>query len=175
MQSPRKIFVLQIQGAPKVRSSNFMHYNFWSKLYFYMKFLQDVYFSIEYMSSEFQWLACPYCFLSHSVAVASWSGIQRVDPQMIHFELFYHLVRRSQFNPQTIFVWFRQLKKAYFGHSSKKDNHPRPLPQQCFCTSFQIWGELGVTWQTKQRVFLPSQRPLNLNILNTFSWPFLDC
>ena len=92
-------------------------------------------------------------FLSHSVAVAAWSGIQRVDPQMIHFELFYHLVRRSQFNPQTIFVWFRQLKKTYFGHSSKKDNHPRPLPQQCFCTSFQIWGELGVTWQTKQRVF----------------------
>ena len=129
-----------------------MHYNFWSKLYFYMKFLQDVYFSIEYMSSEFQWLACPYCFLSHSVAVASWSGIQRVDPQMIHFELFYHLVRRSQFNPQTIFVWFRQLKKAYFGHSSKKDNHPRPLPQQGFCTSLQIWDELGVTWQTiKQR------------------------
>ena len=27
-----------------------------------------------------------------------------VDPQMIHLELFYHLVRRSQFNPQTIFV-----------------------------------------------------------------------
>ena len=43
-----------IQGVPEVRSSNFMHYNFWSKLYFYMKFLQDVYFSIEYMYSEFQ-------------------------------------------------------------------------------------------------------------------------
>ena len=41
-------------AVPKVRSSNFMHYNFWSKLYFYMKFLQDVYFSIEYMYSEFQ-------------------------------------------------------------------------------------------------------------------------
>ena len=115
-----------------------------------------------------------FVFLSHSVAVASWSGIQRVDPQMIHFELFYHLVRRSQFNPQTIFVWFRQLKKTYFGHSSKKDNHPRPLPQQGFCTSLQIWDELGVTWQTKQSFFLPPQGPLNLNILNTFSWPFLN-
>ena len=31
-----------------------MHYNFWSKLYFYMKFLEEVYFSIEYMYSEFQ-------------------------------------------------------------------------------------------------------------------------
>ena len=39
-----------VQGVPKVRSSNFMHY----KLYFYMKFLQDVYFSIEYTYSEFQ-------------------------------------------------------------------------------------------------------------------------
>ena len=43
-----------LQGPPKVRSSNFMHYNFWSKLYFYMKFLEDVYFSSEYMQSEFQ-------------------------------------------------------------------------------------------------------------------------
>ena len=31
-----------------------MHYNFWSKLYFYMKLLEDVYFSIKYMYSEFQ-------------------------------------------------------------------------------------------------------------------------
>ena len=27
-----------------------------------------------------------------------------VDPQMIHFQLFYHLLRRSQFSPQKIFV-----------------------------------------------------------------------
>ena len=45
-----------------------------------------------------------FVFLSHSVAVAEWSGIQLVDPQMIHFELFYHLVRKGQFNPQIIFV-----------------------------------------------------------------------
>ena len=45
-----------------------------------------------------------FVFESHSVAVAAWSGIQLVDPQMIHFELFYHLVRKGQFNPQTIFV-----------------------------------------------------------------------
>ena len=51
-----------LQGVPKVRSSNFMHCNFWSKLYFYMKFLEDVYFSIKYMCSEFQSLACPFCF-----------------------------------------------------------------------------------------------------------------
>ena len=55
-----------------------------------MKFLEGVYFSIEYTYSEFQYLACTFCFLSHSVAVAAWSGILRVDPQMIHFELFYY-------------------------------------------------------------------------------------
>ena len=75
-----------------------------------MKFQEDVYFSIEYMYSDFSnWHALfvvvvVVFFKSHSVAVATWSGIQRVDPQMIHFELFYHLVRSSQFNPQAIFV-----------------------------------------------------------------------
>ena len=47
------LYLLALQDVPKVRSSNFMHYNFWSKLYFYMKFL-DVYFYIEYIYSEFQ-------------------------------------------------------------------------------------------------------------------------
>ena len=77
-----------------------------------MKFLENVYFPIEYMYSEFQLLACPFSFsflfffffFLLSIAVAASSGTQRVEPQMIHFELFYHLVRRSQFNPQTIFV-----------------------------------------------------------------------
>ena len=46
-----------IQGVPKVRSSNFMHYNFCSKLYVYLKFLGDVYFTMEDMYSEFQLLA----------------------------------------------------------------------------------------------------------------------
>ena len=44
-------------------------------------------------------------FLSHSVAFAAWSGIQCVDPQMIHLELFYNLVRRSQSTPkQYLFI-----------------------------------------------------------------------
>ena len=95
---------LLVQGVAKVRSSNFMHSNFWPKLYIDITFLEDVYFSIEYMYSEFQYWHAFFIFLSHSVAVVAWSGIQRVDPQTIHFELFCHPVRRSQFNPQTIFV-----------------------------------------------------------------------
>ena len=88
--------ILALQGVPKVRYSNFKRYNFCVKRYFYMKFREDVYFSFEYMYSEFQELACLFIF-AQSVAVAAWS-------QMIHFEVFYHLVRNSQFNPQTIFV-----------------------------------------------------------------------
>ena len=60
---------------------------------------------IQNFSNWHALFVCLFCFfLSHSVAVAAWSRIQGVDPQMIHFELFNHLVRRSQFNPQTIFV-----------------------------------------------------------------------
>ena len=68
-----------------------------------MKFLEDVYFSTEYMYFS-NWHVL-FDFLSHSVAVAAWSGIQCVDPQMIDFEHFYHLVRRSQSTPkQYLFI-----------------------------------------------------------------------
>ena len=47
-------FFCILQGLPKVGSSDFMYYSFWSKLSFYLKFLEDVYFTIENMYSEFQ-------------------------------------------------------------------------------------------------------------------------
>ena len=46
-----KSMIHTIQGVPKVRSSKFMHHDFWSKPYFYMKLLDDVYFSVEYTYS----------------------------------------------------------------------------------------------------------------------------
>ena len=57
------IFSVHVQGVPKVRSSYFTRHNFSSKLYFYIKFLKDVYYSIEYMYSEVQYPACPLLFL----------------------------------------------------------------------------------------------------------------
>ena len=45
-----------------------------------------------------------FFFLSHSVAVAAWSGIQRVDPQMIYFELFLSSEPVQPRPPQTIFA-----------------------------------------------------------------------
>ena len=97
------------------------------------------------------WYA-PFIVLSHSVAVVAWSEIQRVDPRMIHFELFITWCTGASSTPKQYFlVW--AAKKVHFGHSPRKDNHACPLPQQGFCTSLQIGDELGVTWQTKQRVF----------------------
>ena len=100
--------------------------------------------------------ACLFVFFFyHSVAVAAWSGIQRVDQQMIASILSFFITwcAGASSIPKQYLFSLDSWKKTYFGHSSKKDNHPRPLPQQGFCTSLQIWDELGVTWQTiKQRV-----------------------
>ena len=63
--------------------------------YFYMKFQRDVYCSIEYTYSEVQLPVCPLCSFFFSITfckdVAAWSGIGHVavEPQMIHFELFF--------------------------------------------------------------------------------------
>ena len=46
-----------------------------------------------------------FFFLSLSIAVAAWSGIERVDPQMIHLELFFlSSGAQEPGQPQTIFV-----------------------------------------------------------------------
>ena len=104
-------------------------------IYFYMKTLEDVFFflyrirlfRIAVTGMSFLFL---FFFLSLSIAVAAWSGIERVDPQMIHLELLiYHLVRRSQVNPKQYLFSLSSWKKKYFGHSSKKKDHTGPLPQ----------------------------------------------
>ena len=76
-----------------------------------MKFLEDVYFSIKYMYSEFQWLACPFCFLI-----------------------------------------------TFCSHCGMK-----------WDTAF---GSILSFFIRLRRGFLPSQGPLILNILNSFSWSF---
>ena len=47
-----------------------------------MKFLEDVYFA---MHNFCNWHALFYHIFV--AGIVAWSGIQRVDPQMIHFEL----------------------------------------------------------------------------------------
>ena len=52
-----------LQGVPKVLSSYYRRHNFWSKLYFCMKFLNDVYCFTEYIYSKSQYPACPPLFV----------------------------------------------------------------------------------------------------------------
>ena len=46
-----------IQGVPKVRSSNLMHFNFWSKLYLYTKFLVFISLSSTRIQNFSNWHA----------------------------------------------------------------------------------------------------------------------
>ena len=153
-----------------------MYYNFWPKLYFYLKFLEDVYFTIENVYQNFSNWHTLFVFFITSCSRSGMKWDTACRPTDDPFWAFLSPSAQEPVQaPNNICLVLAAEKNIYIGHSSKKDNHPRPLPQQGFCTSLKIWDELGVTWQTmKQRGFLPSQGPLNLNILNTFSWPFLD-
>ena len=119
----------------------------------------------------------PFVFISQksfwSHCGMEWYTLRRATDDLDHCELFYHLVRRSLFNSQTIFFSIRQLKtKAYFGHLFKK-RYSHPSPQWDFCTSVQI-----LRWANHCLVFLVvvvfffslSRRPLAF----TFHEPVLD-
>ena len=111
-----------LHGVPKDRSSNFMHYNFWSRLYFYVKFLEDVYFPIEYMYSESQLLACP--FFVFFITFYSRCGIQwdtacrpTDDPSWAFLSPG---AQEPVQPPNNICLVQAAEKKTYFGHLSKK-------------------------------------------------------
>ena len=86
-------------------------------------------------------------FLSHSVAVAAWYGTRRVDPQMIHFELFYHLVHRSQLNPkQCLFTFGSWKKKNILDSHLRKIITPVPFYSKAFVLPQKFersWALLG--------------------------------
>ena len=139
-----------------------MRYNFWSKRYFYMKFLKDVYCSIGYLYSEVQWPACPLFFITFRTDVAGWSWISHVAPveaQMIHFEVFYHLVRKSHFDPQTIsFLRLRRWKKIYvyvFWAFIQKRSEALVFLYKFETSALKV----NVAWWTEQSFFLPYQTP----------------
>ena len=103
-----------IQGVPKVRSSNLMHSNFWSKVYFYMKFLEHVYFSTEYMHPEFPLLAWAFWFFITfcSRCGMKWDTVCR--PTDDPFWAFLSPGAQEPVHPHTILVYFRQLKKYIY-------------------------------------------------------------
>ena len=66
-----------------------MRHNFWSKLYFYMKFLRDVYYSIESMFSEVQYPAWPPLFFT---TFCSRCGIEWDKSYSVESGIFFQLV-----------------------------------------------------------------------------------
>ena len=72
---------------------------------------------------------------------------------MIHFQLFYHLVRRSQSTPKHYLFILGRLKNMYWALIPKRKWSRPTCTARLLYTSLQIWDQLGVTWQTKQRFF----------------------
>ena len=106
-------------------------------------------------------------FLPHSVAVAAWSGIPRLDPKMIHFEFFfYQLVRSSQKpvqTPNNICLVYAAEKNIFLGIHPEKIIIPAPFHSKAFVTLYKSemsWALLG---RLSRGLFLPSQGPLILN------------
>ena len=138
----------KIQGVPKVRSSNFMHNNFIFTSNFQQMFISLLSTCILNFSNWHALFVFLFLFyhilqpLRHEVGL-------RVDPQMIHFELFYHLLRRSQCRPQTIFVQFRQLNKIYIlGIHPKKRIIPAPFHSK----AFELLYKLETSWALLSRL-----------------------
>ena len=135
--------LMSLQGVPKVRSSNFMHYNFSSKLNFYLKFLEDVYFTIENIYSEFQLLAYPFCFFITfcSRCGMKWNTACRPtdDP---YWALLSPGAQEPVQPPNNICLL--QAAEKNIGHSFKKDNHP--FHSKAFVLLYKIetsWALLG--------------------------------
>ena len=72
---------------------------------------------------------------------------------MIHFQPFYHLVRRSQSTPKHYLFILGRLKNMYWALIPKRKWSRPTCTARLLYTSLQIWDQLGVTWQTKQRFF----------------------
>ena len=133
-----------------------------------MKFLKDVYCSIEYMIIFRSSVSCRSPFFL--ITFCSRCGIewhkssQRLEPHMSHVQLFHHLVHRSHFDPQTIsFFQIRQPKK-YFKHSCKKKIIiPASLCSKVFLLLCQ-GDQLNVTWQTEQGFFFGHLTGLQLSL-----------
>ena len=137
---------LWLQGVPKVRSSNFMDYNFSSKLYFYMKFLENVYFSIKYMYSEFQYLAYPFCFF---IKFCSCCGMKWDTAFGSILRFFITWCAGSSSSPKQNLFSLGSWKKHILGIHPKKKIIPAPFHSKAFVllykfeTSWALFGRLS--------------------------------
>ena len=178
-----RLLGVQIQGVPKVRSSNFTHYNFWSKLYFYMKFLENIYFfSIKYMYSEFQWLACPFCFFFITFCSRCGMKWDTAFGSILSFSITW--CEGSSLTPKQNLFSLGSWKKYILGIHPKKIIIPAPFHSKAFVLLYKFktsWALL----QTKQRFFAISGasnfkhfkqlfRTLSFGLLTMWGWASLS-
>ena len=107
-----------------------MHYNSWSKLYFYIKFLElKMYISLTStcIQNFSNWLFITFC----SRCGMKWYTACRPTDDPFWVFLSPGAQEPVQTSNNTFFI-----NILYFRHSSKNDNHPGPLSQLGFCTSF---------------------------------------
>ena len=128
----------------------------------------------------------PLFFITFRKDVAAWSWISHValvEAQMIHSELFYHLVQKSLFDPQTIsFLRLRSWKQIYVYVfwafiQKRKPFHSEAL---VFLYKFETSAlNVNVAWWTEQSFFCHTRRlqpSLFINLLQTWlanRWGYL--
>ena len=121
-----------------------MHYNFWSKLYFYMKLLEDVNFSIKYMYSEFQWLACPFCFC---ITFCSRCGMKWDTAFGSILSFFITWCAGSSSTPKQNLFSSGSWKKFILGIHLKKITIPAPFYSKAFVLLYNFkmsWALIGL-------------------------------
>ena len=129
-----------------------------------MKFLEDVYFSIDtWCIQNFSNWHALFVFLSFSIAVAASSGIQCVDPQMIHwFWAFLSLGAQEPVeHPKNICLVLAAGKNIFRVFILKRYHHPGPLDSEAFaCTSYKFEARWTLLDRLSRGFFLPAQGPL---------------
>ena len=152
-----------------------MYYNFWSKLYFYLKFLEDVYFTIENVYQNFSNWHTLFVFFITSCSRSGMKWDTACRPTDDPFWAFLSPSAQEPVQaPNNICLVLAAEKNIYIGHSSKKDNHP--FHSKAFVLLYKFETSRALLGRLS-RFFLflaISEAPNFLNILNSLSWPSLD-
>ena len=99
------------------------------------------------------WHALFVFFITQSVAVEAWIGIQRVDPQMIHFELFITWCAGSSSTPKQNLFSLGSWKKYILGIQPKKIIIPAPFHSKAFVLLYKFETSLALIGRLSRGFF----------------------
>ena len=139
--------VRAIQGVPKVRSSNFVRYNFSSRLYFYMKFLKYILTLSSTCVQKFSYQHPPF-FLSHSVVVAALSKINHVTCRALDDSFWAFLspsMQESLRPPNNIIFRLGSWNNIFCSLIQEKMIIPSPFHSKAFVL---LYKRNAVAWRT---------------------------